>query len=331
MGRVQEWVEAAGSTVDIAVAAALAELGLGSRDEADIEIISEGKPGILGSGWRAQEAIVKVTAKPPKQRTRRRRGGRTRSGQGDESEHGGEGRAASDSTPRQSSTTPRSQKGRSGGRDSGSRTPQKSDSSRGSRGGRSRSAQSATENTPSPDRAPGKRQEATSKNTSGRRNGPGEEPTIEEQATIAAEFLRGLLKAFGLEGEVTTTVDEEEELLKIEVTGDQTEALVGRKGAVMHSVLEITRTVVQRKTFGAPRMRLDINGYGERRREALTIYAGRQAERVLADAGEIMLEPMNAADRKVVHDAIAEIAGVRSFSEGEDPERAVVIAAAADE
>jgi spoIIIJ-associated protein len=139
------------------------------------------------------------------------------------------------------------------------------------------------------------------------------------------------LKAFGLEGEVTTTVDEEEELLKIEVTGDQTEALVGRKGAVMHSVLEITRTVVQRKTFGAPRMRLDINGYGERRREALTIYAGRQAERVLADAGEIMLEPMNAADRKVVHDAIAEIAGVRSFSEGEDPERAVVIAAAADE
>ena len=73
-------------------------------------------------------------------------------------------------------------------------------------------------------------------------------------------------------------------------------------------------------------MRLDIAGYGERRRAALTIYAGNLAEKVLADGGEIMLEPMNAADRKVVHDAVADISGVRSYSEGEDPHRAVVIA-----
>lgn len=96
----------------------------------------------------------------------------------------------------------------------------------------------------------------------------------------------------------------------------------------MQSVLELTRTVVQRKTYGAPRMRIDIAGYAERRREALTIYAGRLAEQVKEEGGEVMLEPMNPADRKVVHDAIAAIEGVRSFSEGEDPNRSVVVAPA---
>jgi spoIIIJ-associated protein len=94
----------------------------------------------------------------------------------------------------------------------------------------------------------------------------------------------------------------------------------------MQSVLELTRTVVQRKTYGAPRMRMDIGGYVERRREALKIYAGKLAAQVIEDEDEAMLEPMNAADRKVVHDAVAEIDGVRSYSEGEDPRRAVVIA-----
>ena len=59
---------------------------------------------------------------------------------------------------------------------------------------------------------------------------------------------------------------------------------------------------------------------------ALQHYTGQLAEKVLDQRGEIMLEPMNPADRKVVHDAVGEIDGVRSFSEGEDPERSVVIA-----
>ncbi len=147
---------------------------------------------------------------------------------------------------------------------------------------------------------------------------------IEDQATVAKDFVEGLLGAFGLEGTVVTEIDGD--ILTVRVDGDQTEALVGQRGVIMSSVLELTRTVVQRKTFGAPRMRLDIAGYGERRRQALTIYAGKLAEKVLAEGGEVMLEPMNPADRKVVHDAVAEIDGVRSFSEGEDPHRSVVIA-----
>ena len=155
-----------------------------------------------------------------------------------------------------------------------------------------------------------------------------EQAPIEEQAEVAASFIRGLLGAFGLEGEVTTRIDER--VLYLDVSGEQTEALIGPKGSVMYSVLELTRTVVQRKTYGAPRMRIDIGGYAERRRAALKIYAGKLASQVIEDEDEVMLEPMNAADRKVVHDAIAEIDKVRSYSEGEDPRRAVVVAYSLD-
>jgi spoIIIJ-associated protein len=147
---------------------------------------------------------------------------------------------------------------------------------------------------------------------------------VAEQAEIVREFLAGLVDAFGLEGEVKTRV--EGDIIYAEVTGDQTEALVGPKGVILDAVMELCRTMVHRHSQAGARLRLDIAGYAERRREALRIYARRLAEKVVADGGEVMLEPMNPADRKVVHDTVADIDGVRSFSEGEDPERSVVIA-----
>ena len=93
----------------------------------------------------------------------------------------------------------------------------------------------------------------------------------------------------------------------------------------MDAVHEVCRTVLQRRSRHAARLRIDIAGYAERRRQALQIYATRLADQVTEEGGEIMLEPMNASDRKVIHDAISEIAGVRSYSEGEPPDRYVVI------
>ena len=147
---------------------------------------------------------------------------------------------------------------------------------------------------------------------------------VAEQAEIVREFLAGLVDAFGLEGEVQTRV--EGDIIYAEVTGDQTEALVGPKGVILDAVMELCRTMVHRHSQAGARLRLDIAGYAERRREALRIYARRLAEKVVAEGGEVMLEPMNPADRKVVHDTVADIDGVRSFSEGEDPDRSVVIA-----
>ncbi|MFQ5947534.1 MAG: RNA-binding cell elongation regulator Jag/EloR [Acidimicrobiia bacterium] len=150
------------------------------------------------------------------------------------------------------------------------------------------------------------------------------EPSLEDQGAVVREFLEGLLDAFGLEGVVAMGV--EEDVIYADVTGEQTEALVGAKGTIMQATLELCRTVVQRKTQAGARIRLDIAGYGERRREALRIYVGKLSEKVVQERNEIMLEAMNPADRKVVHDAVAEIEGVRSYSEGEEPNRSVVVA-----
>jgi spoIIIJ-associated protein len=143
-----------------------------------------------------------------------------------------------------------------------------------------------------------------------------------------AEFLEGLVESFGLEGQVDVQV--QEDVIVAVVSGEQTEALVGTRGSVMEAIHEITKTVLHRQAGDTARVRLDVAGYAERRRQALSIYAGQLINQVLTE-GEIMLEPMSAADRKVIHDSVAAHQGVRSYSEGEAPRRYVVIAATDDD
>ena len=286
-----EWVEVQASTVEKAVAAALAELGLTSADDADIEVMQEPKRGLRGLGGR--DAIVRVKRK---ERTRdpggRRVRGRTTTGRTTAK--------AADSAPRKEAR-PQPER-ESQGRNSTSRP-----------GSRPRPTPERTRERPPP-------RERTPRDDDDRE----ETPVVDQSADIR-RFLVGLLASFGLEGEVGERI--EDDVIYIDVTGEQTEALVGPKGSIIQAVLELCRTIVQRKTMDGAKIRLDIAGYTERRREALRIYTTRLAEKIKAEGGEVMLEPMNAADRKVVHDTVAEIDGVRSFSEGEEPRRSVVIAA----
>lgn len=261
-------------SVESAIATALEELGLDSRDQANIEVLDEGVKGFLGIGGR--DAVVKVSRKPKRRRRRRRGSGSDRGEQKGSSKRSGDGRARSD-------------KGRG-------------DQRQGSQGG------SPKKERTSMDRAA---QAETDDN-------------VEDQVQMVEEFLKGLIASLGLEGAVSTRVDDG--IIKAEITGDQTEVLVGHKGSMIRTVQELARTVLQRKSPRPRRVIVDIAGYGARRREALAIYAQRLAESVLAEGGEIMLEPMTSADRKVVHDTIAGIENVRSYSEGEDPRRCVVIA-----
>lgn len=296
-----EWVEVRGSTVDVAVEAALSELGLASRDEATIEIVEEPAKGFLGMGSR--DALVRVTRKPKQEKRQRRR-----------KRGGGGSRSGGDAKQRQQS--------------GGGRRP---DERGGSRAGTQGTAGKSTNRTRESGKA-GRERTQRKPEGQGKQGAPRMEDdatpevSAEGQAEVVADFLNGLLDSFGLEGTVTTGV--EDDVILADVSGEQTEALIGPKGSIMQSVGELTRTVVQRKTHRRARLRLDIGGYQERRREALRIYTARLAEQVLDDGGEIMLEPMNPADRKTVHDAVVEIEGVRSFSEGEEPNRSVVIALA---
>ena len=161
-----------------------------------------------------------------------------------------------------------------------------------------------------------------------RRKNDQRKPKIEadpkKQLDVSINFLEGMIKSFGLEGTVKGSIEEEN--LVVSVSGEQTEALVGEKGSIIRALHELTRTAIQRKTGAGTRLRLDVAEYATKRREALTIYAERLTNQIFEDGQEVMLEPMNSVDRKTLHDAVANIAGIRSYSEGREPYRSVIFA-----
>ncbi len=292
---MEDWVEVRARDVDEAVEHALKELGGISRDAVEIEVIEEPRRRFLGVGGRDAVVRVKPLARR-KPRRRRQKGG-----------------------AKDSRVTSGGEKSRAAG--GGARPgPGKGNGKKENKAGAKKETKAARSDT---------RGKSGSKEKAGPprqpRTAEGEKVNVNDQAGVVSDFLEGLLDAFGIEGAVNVRVDED--VIYADVSGGQSEALVGQKGAILQAVLELARTVVQRKTQAGARLRLDIGGYVERRREALKIYAGRLAQKVAAEGGEIMLEAMNPADRKVVHDAVAEVEGVRSFSEGEEPDRSVVIAA----
>jgi spoIIIJ-associated protein len=153
-----------------------------------------------------------------------------------------------------------------------------------------------------------------------------EDVAIAEQGEIVASFLEGLLDAFGADGEVLQE-QVDDSTVELRVEGEDLGLLIGPRGATLTAVHEMCRTVLQREVAGGARarIRVDIGGYRERRRQALAEFARTQADGVLQDQTQRALEAMGAADRKVIHDTVNEIDGVRTISEGEDPRRRVVI------
>ncbi|MGH9245839.1 MAG: protein jag [Acidimicrobiales bacterium] len=147
-----------------------------------------------------------------------------------------------------------------------------------------------------------------------------------EQAAIVQDFLTGLVGAFGLSA---TVVDGQldEDTMEVRVEGDELGLLIGPRGQTLQAVQELARATVQRRLAGGheARVRIDVAGYRQRRREALARFAEQVAADVAASGAPKALEPMGGADRKVVHDTINEIVGVATVSQGEEPYRRVVI------
>lgn len=294
-----QWVETTGRTIEDAKEAALDQLGI-DESEAEFEVVEEPKTGLFGRprGEARIRARVVPKAPRPKQERRPRRpkgGGKERSSNEtsstttDVAVAEGPSGAASDGG------------GQSGNRRGGGRD-----------GGRKRSGSNGGGR-------PAKNQQEGNQMTD-------EEVPVSDQADIITEFLEGLLGALGAEGTVNRTVVDDE-TIELSVEGDDLGLLIGPKGQTLTAVHELSRTVLQRRATGRHigRVRIDIGGYRQRRQEALARFVTQQAEAVLSEGAARALEPMNSADRKVVHDTVNEIDGVETVSEGADPDRRVVI------
>lgn len=276
----------------------------GSRSGGNGKTESEGAPvsaGVAAAGDGAaavvEDAAGGAGAHSSSAKRRRRRGGRGRGsgGGGQGGGQGGNGRSRDDSD----------REGAGEGTSEG----------RGGDNGRPESKQGA---------APKPRSEDRTRNEESAAVSTEEDVPIEEQAAAAEEFTRGLVEAFDLGGTVSTVIDDD--VVTVQVDGQNLGLLVGPKGATLHAIEELVRTVVQRQTDGhGVRIHVDVAGYRAKRREALEDFTKKLVDKVLDTGKAQALEPMSAADRKVVHDTAATFDGIMTESDGEEPRRRVVI------
>jgi spoIIIJ-associated protein len=145
---------------------------------------------------------------------------------------------------------------------------------------------------------------------------------LELEGDIAADYVEGLLDIADLDGDIDMDVEGDRAI--VSVVGATLDELIGEDGAVLEALQELTRLAVHRRTGARARLMLDIGGYRARRREELSEYGRTVAEEVARSGQSRTLSAMSPFERKIVHDAVA-AAGQRSESEGEEPNRRVVV------
>ena len=328
-----EWVVTSGRTIEEATEVALDQLGVDEQD-AEVEVVQDAQKGLFGR-LRAEAQVrarVRPTAPRPKAERRERRRGDRRGRDGDRT-RGAKGPAGRDRVKaggrdgdddgsrdgaRASTAAPASGTSESAGAEPRDRASASGDGQVGSsnsrRRRRSRSPRTAEGATVSESAQSTDRPEVA-------------ELDLEGQKTAVEEFLTDLVTAFGRSDATVAVTVGEDQALEATVDGSELGLLVGQKGVTLQAVQELVRSMVQRRFVGQShaRVRVDVAGYRARRREALERFATSVAESVKESGVAKALDPMGSADRKVVHDAINDIEGVVTVSEGEDDARRVVI------
>jgi spoIIIJ-associated protein len=336
-----EWVETTGRTVEEAKDAALDQLGVDEQD-AEFEVLEEARVGLFGrlrSEARVRARVRPTTPRPKDDRRDRQR--RRRSS----AESSGRGRSEGD-TASESATVSASDEASVGAdRYDAEARPAPTVASgvtaavvapAGSAGGdQSRSASSRTRKRRPPtasrpaqasrEGGPGDRSSGRQPSDHEKSGDQGMDVALEDQAEVAKAFLAGLVDAMQLEAEIAVSAVQDE-TIELALAGADLGMLIGPKGATLLALQDLTRTVVQRKTSASNgRLFVDVQGYRQKRKVALESFARRLADEVRGSGDRKVLEPMSAADRKVVHDTIGTIDGVATLSEGEDPRRYIVI------
>lgn len=302
-----EWLEIRATTVESAKEQALIHLGVDESD-AEFEVLSEPRMGLFGRIKEEARVRARVLPTPVRPKDSRGRG------------HSGR-RSSRRSDPARSSSEPTPEPAaRTGRKDSTAR-------------GRQRPARANRAESSAPEVIPEKNRGARPPKENGKAMTIDQNrgPSLMEQAELAESFVRGIAEALG----VAVTFKRhglENGIMRIEADGEGIGILIGRRGGTAQAIDELVRTVLQRSggTTREGKIRMDMGGVRARRAAALAAFARKVAEESVQTRTEIALEPMNRMDRKIVHDVISGIDNVESRSEGEDPHRRVIIAAAAE-
>ncbi len=147
-----------------------------------------------------------------------------------------------------------------------------------------------------------------------------------ERSVTPKGIVVDIVNLMNLRTRVTSWEDEEE--IHVDIWGDDLGILIGKGGATLQALQDLVAVIVRKNCGEDRRIVVDVERYRERKKQKLREYAERMAERAMTTGKAVRLEPMGARERKIVHDAVKDIPGIESKSEGEEPQRRVVISPA---
>ena len=282
---MEKTIITSGKTIDLAIEAALAQLGL-DRDSVSVQVLAQAKPGFLGIG--AQPAKVQITYEAP------------------------------DPVPE----APRSALS-SASRSKPKAAPVKKPEEPKQEAPKPAPAKPVAEKpaAPKPERKAAPKAEAPKAPKAPKVFAPAEPGSVEEKIEV---FLKGLLEHMGSQA-VPHAVKAEGNTYNVELTGEDLGYLIGRRGDTLDALQHLANYTINRGVEGHLRINVDAENYREKREESLRSYARKKAHQVLKARRRTTLEPMNAYERHVIHAALQDMDNITTHSTGTEPNRRIVI------
>ena len=296
---MEKKIIATGKTIDLAVEAALAQLGL-ARDDISYEVLALPKAGFLGFG--KADAKVQVTYEAPDpvvvpDRPKSALGSASRS------------KPKAKALPDQKSAAPKAAEA-----PKAEKKPEQPKAPKAEK--KAEKSEKKVEK-----KAEKAEKKAEKKAAAPKTYAPAEEGSVEEKIET---FIKGLLEKMGSDA-VPHAWKETDNTYKVDLVGDDLGYLIGRRGDTLDAIQHLANYTVNRGVDGHIRINVDAEAYREKREDSLRRYARKKAQQVLKARRRTTLEPMNAYERHVIHAALQDMENITTHSTGTEPNRRVVI------
>ena len=317
---MEKTIVTTGKTIDLAIDAALAQLGL-ERDSVSVQVLAQAKPGFLGFG--AQPAKVQVTYEVPDPKPEPKKEDAPKAEAPKAEEPKSALSSASRSKPKPSmvkleaaakeaaKTEPKAEAPKPEARPQAPKAEPKQEKPRAAKEPRKEKSQQPKQEKP--------RKEATPQEP--KVYAPAAPGSVEEKIEV---FLKGLLEHMDSQA-VPHAWKEEEDTYMVELTGEDLGYLIGRRGDTLDALQHLCNYSINRGVDGHIRINVDAESYREKREDSLRRYARKKAQQVLKAHRRTTLEPMNAYERHVIHATRQDMEKITTYSVGTEPNRRVVI------
>ena len=283
---MEKTIVTTGKTIDLAIEAALAQLGL-DRDSVSVQVLAQAKPGFLGFG--AQPAKVQVTYEAPDPKPEKPAAPKSALG------------SASRSKPKAKPVAPKTEAPKPESKPEAPKAEKKPEA-------------------PKPPKAE-RKPEAPKAPAAPKEYAPAQPGSVEEKIE---QFIKGLLEHMGSKA-VPHAIKGEDNTYLVDLVGEDLGYLIGRRGDTLDAIQHLANYSINRGIEGHIRINVDAEAYREKREESLRRYAHKKAQQVLKARRRTALEPMNAYERHVIHATLQDTDRITTYSVGTEPNRRVVI------